>query len=68
MTVPMDIDGTLLKEVRQSGKHRTRQEAVDAALREYIRRKRQIRILELKGQIEYMPGYDYRILRGRIFP
>ena len=50
------LDDNLIEEARQIGRHRTKKEAVTAALKEYVQRRRQQRILELAGQIEYEPG------------
>ena len=42
------------------GGHRTNQEAVTAALDEYIRRRRQREVLKLFGTIDYAKDYDYK--------
>ena len=42
------------------GGHRTKKEAVYAALEEYILRRKQQRILALFGSIEYEENYDYK--------
>jgi hypothetical protein len=47
------------------GRHQTAQEAAICALEEYIRRHRQLEILELSGKIAYYPDYDYKALRRR---
>jgi Bacterial antitoxin of type II TA system, VapB len=39
---------------------RTKKEAVTAALDEYVRRRKQQRILTLFGSIDYRPDYDYK--------
>ena len=59
------LDDNLIEEARQIGRHRTKKEAVTAALKEYVQRRRQQRILELAGQIEYEPDYDHKLLRRR---
>jgi len=38
---------------------------VTAALEEYVRRRKQLRIFELEGQIDYDPDYDYKAARRR---
>ncbi len=65
MTVPMEIDGSLLKEACQIGDHRTRQEVIDTALREYIKSRGQMQITELFGTVDYDPDYDYKAERRR---
>ena len=36
-----------------------------AALLEYIKRRKQLGILELEGKIDFDPRYDYRALRRK---
>jgi len=59
------LDDRLIEQARRVGRHRTKKEAVTAALREYVARRRQQRILDLVGQIEYESDYDYKTLRRR---
>jgi Arc/MetJ family transcription regulator len=54
------IDDGLIEEAQKLGSHRTKREAVNAALDEYIRRRKQQRILDLFGSIEYTENYDYK--------
>ena len=54
------IDDRLIEEARKLGSHRTKREAVSAALDEYIRRRKQQAILSLFGSIDYDLRYDYK--------
>jgi Arc/MetJ family transcription regulator len=54
------IDDRLLEEALQAGGHRTKRETVNEALREYVQRRRQLRVLEHLGTIEFEPDYDYK--------
>ena len=63
MATNLAIDDALIDEARQIGNHRTKKEAVTAALDEYIRRRKQLEILELAGTIDYDPDYDYKKMR-----
>lgn len=66
MPTNLAIDDRLIDEARTVGGHKTKKEAVTAALREYIKRHKQRRILELVDQIAYDPSYDYKAgRRGR---
>ena len=47
------------------GKFKSKREAVNAALDEYVRRHSQASILELAGTIDYEEAYDYKKLRTR---
>ncbi len=57
------IDETLIEQARKIGQHKTKKEAVTAALSEYIQRRRQLAILDLEGKIDFDAGYDYKALR-----
>lgn len=59
------LDERLIREALEVGRHKTKKDAVTAALREYIRGRKQLGILELAGQIEYDPTYDYKKLRAK---
>jgi hypothetical protein len=54
------IDEGLLAEAKRLGQHRTAQETVAAVLNEYVVRRRQLKILELFGTIDYETAYDYK--------
>jgi len=60
MPTNLAIDERLLEEAQELGKHRTKKETVNAALEEYVRRRKQQEILSLFGTIEYDEGYDYK--------
>lgn len=66
MLVKVGINSRLLNEAQQAGNHRSQKEAVDAALKEYIPRRKQVGIIKLFGTIEYDADYDYKRERGRI--
>jgi Arc/MetJ family transcription regulator len=65
MATNLAIDPVLLKEAQKVGGHKTKKEAVNEALREYVTRHQQGRILELAGTIEYEEGYDYKQHRSQ---
>ena len=54
------IDDRLLAQAQKAGKHRTKRETVNAALQEYIQRRKQLEIISLFGTIDYESGYDYK--------
>ena len=60
MPTNLSIDDELLEEAQELGQHRTKRETVNAALDEYIRRRKQQEILTLFGKIEYQDGFDYK--------
>ena len=59
------IDDRLIDEARVVGGHKTKKEAVTAALREYIKRHKQRQIIELVDQIAFDPAYNYKASRRR---
>ncbi|MGH7391736.1 MAG: type II toxin-antitoxin system VapB family antitoxin [Candidatus Rokuibacteriota bacterium] len=65
MATNLALDDALIEQARRAGKHRTKKEAVTSALREYVRRRRQLEILDLVGQVPFDETYDYKPLRHR---
>jgi hypothetical protein len=63
MATNLAIDDSLIDEARRIGHHVTKKAAVTAALEEYIRRRRQLEIMNLSGTIDYDPAYDYKKMR-----
>jgi Arc/MetJ family transcription regulator len=57
------IDGNLLDQAKQIGKHKTKRAAVNEALKEYIQRRKQFEITKLFGKVEYEEDYDYKTQR-----
>ena len=65
MPTNLAIDDRLIEEARKVGRHGTKKEAVTAALDEYIRRRKQVQILDLFGTVDYLEDYDYKANRRR---
>jgi len=65
MATNLALDDKLIAAAQRAGKHKTKKEAVTAALAEYIKRRRQLRILEAFGSFEFDPAYDYKAGRRR---
>jgi hypothetical protein len=61
----LSIDDRLIEEARMIGGHRTKKETVNAALEEYIRRRKQLDVLALFGTIDYDKKYNYKQTRQR---
>jgi len=60
MATNLAIDEGLLREALEIGGHKTKKEAVNEALREYVMKKKQKGILSLFGKIDMDPSYDYK--------
>jgi Arc/MetJ family transcription regulator len=67
MPTNLALDDALIEEARRAGGHKTKKEAVNAALDEYVRRRKQMRILDAFGTISFDPAYDYKAERQRGF-
>ena len=65
MPTNLALDDRLIEAARRIGHHATKKEAVTAALDEYIRRRKQLRILDLFGTVDYRQDYDYKANRRR---
>jgi Arc/MetJ family transcription regulator len=65
MPTNLALDDRLIERARRVGRHKTKKEAVTAALDEYIKRRRQLRLLSRFGTITYDPRYDYKAERRR---
>ena len=65
MATNLAIDNKLIEEAVSVGKHSTKKAAVTAALVEYIRHHKQMRIMDLFGTISYDPKYHYKKQRKK---
>lgn len=57
------LDDKLIKQAMRLAKVKTKREAVDCALRDFVARGRQRDVLELVGQDLIAPDYDVRTVR-----
>lgn len=65
MPTNLAIDETLLKTAQKIGGHKTKKTTVNEALKEYIMKRRQKKILSLFGKLELVEDYDYKKDRRR---
>jgi hypothetical protein len=63
MATNLDLNDEIIEEAQSLGGHKTKKAAVSAALDEYVKRRKQARIVELFGTIDYDPTYDYKAAR-----
>ncbi len=59
------LNEKLVQEVKRLGGHSTKRAAVNEALREYVTRRKQKKILEIFGTLEWDPTCDYKTARKR---
>jgi hypothetical protein len=65
MATNLSIDPELIERALEVSGERTKKAAVTKALEEFIARRRQKRVLELFGKLEWDAGYDYKAERQR---
>ena len=63
MPTNLALDDRLIEEAQKLGRHRTKKEAVTAALDEYISRRKQLDVIGLFGKIDFDENYDYKRAR-----
>lgn len=65
MATNLALDDRLLEEAVKIGGQATKKAAVTEALQEYIARRKQVRLLDLFGTVDYDPAYNYKTQRKR---
>ncbi len=65
MATNLAIDDKLIIKAQKIGHHKTKKEAVTAALKEYISLKKQLEVIDLFGTIVFDINYDYEKARQR---
>uniref|UniRef100_A0A7C3I335 Type II toxin-antitoxin system VapB family antitoxin n=1 Tax=Gracilinema caldarium TaxID=215591 RepID=A0A7C3I335_9SPIR len=65
MATNLSINETLLNKALELGGFRSKKDTVNAALEEFIRRRKSEEIINLFGKIEYEDDYDYKKMRSR---
>lgn len=64
MATNIELNEKLLVKAMQLGGMRTKKEAVNEALAEYVQRREQLEITELFGKVEFDESYDYKAQRN----
>lgn len=65
MPTNLALDDQLIEEARKVGGHPTKKAAVTNALKEYILRRKQKKVLDLFGALEWEAPYNYKKIRKR---
>jgi hypothetical protein len=65
VTTSVKLDEKRVEEAVKLGNFKTKQEALNTALAEFLARRNRLRILELGGKIEFRPDWDYKKMRGK---
>jgi Arc/MetJ family transcription regulator len=66
MATNLALDNELIEEAVEIGRHRSKKAAVTAALKEYIKARRRLEILDWMGRVDYYDDYDHKKLRRSI--
>lgn len=64
MRTNIDLDDSLLEEAFRLTNVRTKKELVNMALKELIRHRKKLNLLDLSGKIEFREDYNYKELRN----
>ena len=65
MATNLQIDPALLDEALEVSGERTKKAAVTRALEEFIARRKQRKLLDLFGSLDWDPSYDHKRERSR---
>ncbi len=65
MATNLNLDQALLAQAFRLSGRKTKREAVNAALAEFVARRQQRRIIEIFGSLEWDPRVDYKKERDR---
>ena len=65
MATNLALDDRLIEAARRAGGHKTKKEAVTAALDQYIKQHRRLKVLSLFGSIDFDPKYDHKAERRK---
>ena len=65
MATNLAIDPILLERALEIGGEKTKKATVNRALREFIARREQERLLDLFGKLDWDEGFDYKRERSR---
>lgn len=65
MIITIEIDDKLLEQAIAMSDRGTLNTSIEEALREYIQRRQQLKVVDLFGTIDYKEDYDYKQQRQR---
>jgi Arc/MetJ family transcription regulator len=65
MATNLALDDDLIEKAVEAGGHKSKREAVTAALEEYVKMKGRLRFLKLEGTVDFDPTWDYKADRRR---
>jgi Uma2 family endonuclease len=60
VATPLNINEALLQDALELDDHTNIDTLIETALREYIQRRKRLKVLDLFGSIDYNEDYDYK--------
>lgn len=54
-----------MKNALEVSDHKTKKAVVNEALEEYVRRRKQVKIIDLFGKVRFDEAYDYKLQRSK---
>ena len=63
MPTNLKLNDKLIEETVKLGHFKSKQQAVNTALAEFVQRRQRLRILDLAGKIEFDPEWNYKNMR-----
>jgi Arc/MetJ family transcription regulator len=63
MATNLALDDRLIDEAVKLGNHKSKREAVNTAIEEYIKQKKRLKVLDLMGTVEFRPDWDHKAAR-----
>ncbi len=65
MPSSVKLNDKMVEQAVKLGRFKNKQQALNAALKEFVERHNRLRILELAGKIDFDPQWDYKKMRVR---
>jgi len=65
MATNLALDDFLIEEAKRLGHHKSKKDAVNQALAEYIQRKKQLSVIDSFGSFDFDENYNHKKERNR---
>ena len=65
MGTNLKINPELLEEAKRVGHFKTKKDAVNQALEEFIQHRKQVSMLDWEGKIDFHEDFDYKEMRSK---
>ena len=65
MATNLKINPELLEEAKRVGRFKTKKDAVNQALQEFIQHRKPVSILDWEGKVDFHEDFDYKEMRSK---